>query len=80
MEVYKEGKVVSKKITRMEQNEKRIESDNTIREIQTGKVIKQVVQKGKVIKKSNTKGESNKKVTQKGKVIKVTQKGKVIKK
>ena len=60
MEVYKEGKVVSKKITRMEQNEKRIESDNTIREIQTGKVIKQVVQKGKVIKK----------VTQKEKVIK----------
>ena len=51
MEVYKEGKVVSKEITRMEQNEKRIESDNTIREIQTGKVIKQVVQKGKVIKK-----------------------------
>ena len=60
MEVYKEGKVVSKEITRMEQNEKRIESDNTIREIQTGKVIKQVVQKGKVIKK----------VTQKEKVIK----------
>ena len=60
MEVYKEGKVVSKEITRMEKNEKRIESDNTIREIQTGKVIKQVVQKGKVIKK----------VTQKEKVIK----------
>ena len=50
MEVYKEGKVVSKEITRMEQNEKRIESDNTIREIQTGKVIKQVVQKGRVEK------------------------------
>ena len=66
MEVYKEGKVVSKKITRMEQNEKRIESVNTIREIQTGKVIKQVVQKGKVIKKSNTKGESNKKSNTKG--------------
>ena len=55
MEVYKEGKVVSKKITRMEQNEKRIESDNTIREIQTGKVIKQVVKKGTVIKITNIK-------------------------
>ena len=66
MEVYKEGKVVSKKITRMEQNEKRIESDNTIREIQTGKVIKKVVQKGKVIKKVTQKGKVTKKSNTKG--------------